>query len=169
MREIGVALIDPKYPHNVGQVLRLCACYDVPKLVISGRRVALEGDGKRYRLPREERLKSYSSVDLSQHDKPTRLFGDATPVAVEFGQSSECLIEFQHPNNAVYVFGPEDGSLDRRILGACHRFVHIPTRHCLNLSTAVATVLYDRRIKETTVYGAVREAAERLSTEDTGR
>jgi len=29
-----------------------------------------------------------------------------------------------------------------------HRFVVIPTRHCLNLATAVATVLYDRACKK---------------------
>jgi tRNA(Leu) C34 or U34 (ribose-2'-O)-methylase TrmL len=29
----------------------------------------------------------------------------------------------------------------------CHRFVRIPTRHCLNLATAVSTVLYDRHLK----------------------
>jgi tRNA(Leu) C34 or U34 (ribose-2'-O)-methylase TrmL len=29
----------------------------------------------------------------------------------------------------------------------CHRFVKIPTKHCLNLANAVATVLYDRHAK----------------------
>jgi hypothetical protein len=32
-------------------------------------------------------------------------------------------------------------------LSHCHRFVVIPTRHCLNLATAVATVLWDREYK----------------------
>jgi hypothetical protein len=29
----------------------------------------------------------------------------------------------------------------------CHRFVVIPTHHCLNLAAAVNVVLYDRRLK----------------------
>src|SRR5436309_15991298 len=45
------------------------------------------------------------------------------------------------------VFGPEDGSLDRAVLGLCHRFVVIPTRPCTNLAAAVYTVLYDRHAK----------------------
>lgn len=35
----------------------------------------------------------------------------------------------------------------------CHRFVHIPVQHCLNLATAVSTVLYDWQHKEVTRYG----------------
>jgi hypothetical protein len=37
--------------------------------------------------------------------------------------------------------------LDRSWLTRCHRFVRIPTRHCLNLACAVGTVLYDRESK----------------------
>jgi tRNA(Leu) C34 or U34 (ribose-2'-O)-methylase TrmL len=48
---------------------------------------------------------------------------------------------------ALYVFGPEDGSLGRATLAQCHRFLVIPTRHCVNLSAAVYTVLYDRHAK----------------------
>ena len=38
-------------------------------------------------------------------------------------------------------------SVSKALLGHCHRFVVIPTRHCLNLATAVATVLWDREYK----------------------
>jgi hypothetical protein len=69
------------------------------------------------------------------------------PVAVELRRRAESLIDFVHPVQAVYVFGPEDGSLDPAVLGLCHRFVVIPTRHCTNLAAAVYTVLYDRHAK----------------------
>jgi hypothetical protein len=36
------------------------------------------------------------------------------------------------------------GYLGRATLSQCHRFLVIPTRHCVNLSAAVYTVLYDR-------------------------
>ena len=32
----------------------------------------------------------------------------------------------EHPDEAVYVFRPEDGSIPKAWLGLCHRFVHIP-------------------------------------------
>lgn len=72
----------------------------------------------------------------------------ATPVAVEFRDNSEDLVNFIHPENAVYVFGPEDGSIDQGTLRNCHRFVKIPTKHCTNLSAAVYLVLYDRLLKK---------------------
>lgn len=62
----------------------------------------------------------------------------------------------------MYLFGPEDGSLDRAILGLCHRFVVIPTRHCTNLAAAVYTVLYDRHAKRVTAgLEAVHTVADR--------
>lgn len=74
-------------------------------------------------------------------------FSDAVPVAVELRRNGESLIRFEHPERALYVFGPEDGSLGRAVLARCHRFLVIPTRHCTNLSAAVYTVLYDRHAK----------------------
>jgi tRNA(Leu) C34 or U34 (ribose-2'-O)-methylase TrmL len=68
-------------------------------------------------------------------------------VAVELTQNAELLTHFDHPENALYVFGPEDGSLGQVILRHCHRFLAIPAAHCLNLAAAVNVVLYDRRMK----------------------
>jgi tRNA(Leu) C34 or U34 (ribose-2'-O)-methylase TrmL len=72
-----------------------------------------------------------------------------TPVAVEVRDGAERLDTFVHPEHAVYVFGPEDGTLGRGTLSACHRFLRIPTavRTPLNLAAAVNIVLYDRHVK----------------------
>jgi tRNA(Leu) C34 or U34 (ribose-2'-O)-methylase TrmL len=73
---------------------------------------------------------------------------DAVPVAVEVRENSEPLHLFDHPEKAVYVFGPEDGSVAKEFRHLCHRFLVIPTRHCLNLATAVSTILWDREYKK---------------------
>jgi tRNA(Leu) C34 or U34 (ribose-2'-O)-methylase TrmL len=87
-------------------------------------------------------------VQLRQSDAFFDAFGPGTvPVAVEVRPGSESLIDFEHPDEALYVFGAEDGSLSRAVLRHCHRFVIIPTRHCTNLAAAVYTVLYDRHAK----------------------
>lgn len=98
------------------------------------------------RLPREERMKGYKDVEMIQFDRPFDHFKDATPVAIELLENTECIFDFEHPENAVYVFGPEDGNigLSRR---HCHRFVSIPTKYCTNLAAAVYIVLYDRMMK----------------------
>ncbi len=112
----------------------------------AGDRAQLDGD-KSHRLPREERMRGYREVEIRQADYFFDAFDAAVPVAVELRRNAESLIDFEHPERALYVFGPEDGSLDRAVLARCHRFLVIPTRHCTNLSAAVYTVLYDRQAK----------------------
>ena len=101
------------------------------------------------RLPREERMRAYSHVDFQrdEYDLFDRLPEGAVPVAVEVRPQAVDLPTFEHPEKAVYVFGPEDGSIPKGFLHVCHRFVVIPSLHCLNLAAAVNVILYDRRTK----------------------
>jgi len=92
-------------------------------------------------------MKGYADIEIINYDYPFEQFTDAIPVAVEVREKSEPLHGFEHPRNAVYVFGPEDGSVLKPNINHCHRFVVIPTKHCLNLATAVATILWDRQYK----------------------
>ncbi len=145
-RSPAIILIDPKYAHNVGMVVRLASCYGLRQVWFTGERVSLDIAYRR-RLPREERMKGYADVEIINYDYPFEQFADAVPVAVEVRKTSEPLHGFEHPPNALYVFGPEDGSVSKPHISHCHRFVVIPTRHALNLATAVATVLWDRQYK----------------------
>jgi hypothetical protein len=81
------------------------------------------------RLPREERLKDYLGVDWREDERALDDFLSEgfTPVAVEVRDSSESLVDFVHPERALYVFGPEDGSIPKGTLSVCHRFVRIPS------------------------------------------
>jgi tRNA(Leu) C34 or U34 (ribose-2'-O)-methylase TrmL len=71
------------------------------------------------------------------------------PCALSGAHRAERLDEFVHPENAVYVFGPEDGGVPKGARHVCHRFVCIPTLNDgpLNLAAAVNVVLYDRLAK----------------------
>lgn len=147
-RSPSVALTNPKYPHNVGAALRAASCFGIEQVWFTGNRVSLDPQ-KGERLPREERMRGYKDVELVQYDRIFDQFPkDVTPVAVELRPNSEALQHFVHPEKALYVFGPEDGSIPQVFLQHCHRFVVIPTRHCVNLAAAVYLILYDRRVKE---------------------
>jgi tRNA(Leu) C34 or U34 (ribose-2'-O)-methylase TrmL len=150
----AVVLINPKYPRNVGAVIRAASCFGLKQVWYTGNRVSLVPD-KKYRLPREERMKGYGDVELKQFDYPFDEFENAVPVAIEVRENSENLITFEHPENAVYVFGPEDGGIERVHMQHCHRIVTIPTRHCTNLAAAVYITLYDRYMKR--VNGGLEE------------
>ena len=57
-------------------------------------------------------MRGYQEVELRQSDAFFDAFGAGTvPVAVEVRPGSESLIDFEHPEQALYVFGAEDGSL----------------------------------------------------------
>ena len=147
----AIVLHEPKYPHNVGQIVRLASAYGIAQVWYSGERIR-EALGSR--LPREERMRRYQDVTLINHPDPlARLcpaVPQACPVAVELRPNAESLVDFLHPDGdtpPIYVFGPEDGSLPGPVVKRCHRFVVIPSFECLNLATSVATVLYDRMAK----------------------
>jgi tRNA(Leu) C34 or U34 (ribose-2'-O)-methylase TrmL len=148
-RTPAIIMHNPKYPHNVGAAVRACSCFDSDLIIFSGDRVSLEPEGKKgYRLPREERMKGYKHVEIVNDDYPFNRFSkDVVPVAVEVRDNSEYLPYFIHPENAVYVFGPEDGSLPQIYLKHCQRFLYIPSPFCLNLAAAIYVVLYDRKAK----------------------
>ncbi|MFC1526106.1 TrmH family RNA methyltransferase [Candidatus Latescibacterota bacterium] len=144
--QTAVILEDPKHPQNVGGALRACAAFGVRDLYWTGERVVFNTD----RLPSQERMPHYqSSVHFTRDETALGRLTDRgfVPVAVEVKADAENLIYFEHPPKAVYVFGPEDGSLSKEALSACHRFAFIPTHYCLNLAAAVNVVLYDRRMK----------------------
>lgn len=154
----AILMVNPKYPHNVGAAVRAASCYGVGQVWYTGNRVPIDvpkdiGNGRnhesktKWRLPREERMRGYADVTLFQNDRPFDQFAKAIPVAIEMRPNAEPLTTFEHPENAVYVFGPEDGSIDQVYLRLCHKFVIIPTKHCLNLSAAINVVLWDRYLK----------------------
>jgi tRNA(Leu) C34 or U34 (ribose-2'-O)-methylase TrmL len=159
-RTPAILLCNPKYSANVGAAVRAASCFGASQVWWTGNRVSLEvGE----RLPREERMKGYKDVEMRQFDRPFEHFPDAVPVAIELLPNTECLFDFVHPENAIYVFGPEDGSIDQTIRRFCHRFVAIPSKHCTNLAAAVYLVLYDRMKK---IYDVTGEKPE--LTEDRG-
>jgi tRNA(Leu) C34 or U34 (ribose-2'-O)-methylase TrmL len=144
----SIILLNPKYAHNIGSVVRAAAAFDAEKVLWTGDRVNFEQPNGKLRLPREERLREYANVEWKQRNRPFDYFEGFTPVAVELKEGAEYLPDFVHPEKAVYVFGPEDGGIQRVDYLQCHRFVRIPSRHCLNLAAAVNLVLYDRLVKQ---------------------
>lgn len=143
---LAVALVNPKYPHTVGAAVWAASRFGVEQVWFTGNRVSMISS-KGYCL-------SSTDVSLLQNDYFFDQYtkGDIVPVAVELRKNREMLPRemlpyFVHPDNAIYLFGPEDGSLSHVHLQHCHRFVVIPIRHCANLAAAVYMVLYDRMMK----------------------
>lgn len=81
------------------------------------------------------------------HDFTNALPIKTDVVAVEFTEDSYSLEEFYHPGRAIYVLGPENGSVSQEILDICTATVKIPTQFCLNQANAASIVLWDRYLQ----------------------
>ena len=137
-----IGLANPKNPENVGIIMRAAGCYGVQ---------AVFYDGKRYQKAREfmtNTQKVHERIPIIHAEN----LADSVPlgarvVAIELVEGAKPLIEYKHPQNAFYVFGPEDGSLKEDVLEWCDDVVYIPTIGCMNLAATVNVVLYDRLAK----------------------
>lgn len=143
---VGIGLINPKSPDNVGSVMRAAGNFRVDKVFYTG---------KRY--PRAVKFNP-QSPDVSRkvsRDIPLSevscLIDDAADnqkiVCVEFAENAIALPEYQHPHDAFYIFGPEDSSISQDIIDRADAVVYVPTVGCLNLAATVNVVLYDRLTK----------------------
>ena len=140
-----LAIINPKSPQNMGSILRASGCYQAQSIRYTGERYARAKafftDTKNAHLKIE--VKHVANVIDANLDK------QLTKVAVELVEGATPLPLFEHPENALYIFGPEDGSIEQDVIDQCDEVVYIPTVGCMNLAATVNVLLYDRLAKTT--------------------
>lgn len=137
-----LGLVNPKSPENVGMVMRAAGCYEAAKVFYTGTRF------DRARQFHTDTKNSHEKIPLKHTEDLISVAPENTKiVAVELVNGATPLIDFQHPENTFYIFGPEDGSLSQAVLNECDYVVYIPTVGCMNLAATVNVVLYDRLAK----------------------
>jgi tRNA(Leu) C34 or U34 (ribose-2'-O)-methylase TrmL len=135
----AIGLHSPKDSMNVGSVLRAASCYGAAMVAATGARYS--------RSPTDPGA-SYKHIPLITCDDLRQVIPHgAVPVAVEILPGALSLPDYEHPESAFYVFGPEDGSLGSKVVDWCRDVIYVPTRHCMNLAATVNVVLYDRNAK----------------------
>lgn len=65
-------------------------------------------------------------------------------VGIELTRDAISLPSFRHPTRAIYVLGPEMGSLSEDMQAKCDFTIKIPMKFCVNVGVAGALVMYDR-------------------------
>lgn len=136
----SIGLLRPKDPANLGGVLRAAFCYGASMVAVQGDRTHIRSQ--------TDTPKTWKHIPiLRAGDLRSLIPYGAVPVAVDLLDDAESLVSFQHPTQAFYVFGPEDGTIPRSVLEWCPRRVAVPTRMCMNLAATANVVLYDRMAK----------------------
>ena len=142
LNKVCIGLVNPKSASNVAVILRAAGCYGVSSIFYTGVRYT-------YAKAFHEDTKNFRSIipTTAVEDLTAVIPKDATPVVIELVEGATPLPAFQHPANAFYIFGPEDGSVPQKIVSECKHVVYIPTKSSMNLAVTVNVVLYDRLAK----------------------
>lgn len=139
----SIGLVRPKTVHNVGAIMRAAGCYGASTVIVEGARCK---GGMSTDTQKQHRHIPLIHVAALRDSVPYK----ATPVAVDLVDDAVSLVDFEHPQSAFYIFGPEDGTLGANHLDWCPLRVMVPTRFCMNLAATVNVVLYDRLAKRGT-------------------
>lgn len=147
--KVSIGLINPKTPENVSAVMRAAGNYRLDNVYYTGSR-----------YPRAVKLhpgmvnmsrKVSQNISLSGVncliDDIAKIPTDMKIVCIEFAENALPLPDYQHPENALYIFGPEDGSITQDVIDKADDVVYIPTEGCMNIAATVNVVLYDRLSK----------------------
>jgi len=148
-----IGLVNPKNPINVGAVMRAAGCYQADGVYYTGERFARAA---RYQTDTKD-IKNKIPLLQADHFRENLPAGMEV-ICVEFAEGATALPDFVHPDRALYIFGPEDGSISQELINAADYVVYVPTIGCMNLAASVNVVLYDRMCKSA-VYFPGAEAA----------
>jgi tRNA(Leu) C34 or U34 (ribose-2'-O)-methylase TrmL len=143
---ISIGLSNPKSPTNVGAVMRAAGCYRASSVFYTGERYSRAAKFNTDTKDARSNI-TLTGVECLLENVPA----GAKIVCIELVEGATSLPKFEHPENAFYIFGPEDSSLDQRVVDQADAVVYIPTVGCMNLAATVNVVLYDRLAKSSFV------------------
>ena len=140
--KLSIGLINPKSPTNVGAIMRAAGCFSADSVYYTGQRyqraAKFNTDTKNVAstipLTHVEQIHQAASAGMSI-------------ICVDLIEGAIPLPNFTHPKNALYVFGPEDGTISQDIIDRADSVVYVPTIGCLNLAASVNVLFYDRLCK----------------------
>ena len=138
----GIGVSGAKFACNVGTLMRSAHVLGASFVFTVG---------KRYRREKSDTVDATRHTPLFHHDSIESL-GQHMPhgaslVGVELCDHAVDLVEFKHPQQAVYLLGAEDSGLGGEGLAACDHVVRIPGTYSVNVAVAGSIVLYDRLAK----------------------
>ena len=145
---VAIGLQNPKTPINVDGIMRACGCYQASAVFYTGRRYELAlRSSPQYQIDTKkaaQRIPMQKLESLADATLPT----NTKIICVDLVEGATPLPEFEHPENAYYIFGPEDGTVPQSLVDKADDVVYVPTIGCMNLAASVNVLLYDRLAKQ---------------------
>ena len=146
---VVIGLTNPKSPSNVGAVMRAAGCYQVDAVVYTGVRYA-----RAAKFNTDTKDVSLNIPLTGVEHLLEGIDADTKIICVDLIEGATPLPEFEHPEKALYIFGPEDGTIAQEVINRADSVVYVPTVGCMNLAASVNVLLYDRLAKSDYVFAS---------------
>jgi tRNA(Leu) C34 or U34 (ribose-2'-O)-methylase TrmL len=149
---------NPSYAMSIGSLWRVCYNFDIKEFFTIGKRYEDYNLGRELciciplKVADNVRLQNYDTFfDVKDKYKDYTFIASLFPLdEPDIYTSKHKLIklsDYEHPENAVYMFGPERGKFE--VLESFDDIITIPIgNRCFNIATAAAILLYDRWLKK---------------------
>jgi tRNA G18 (ribose-2'-O)-methylase SpoU len=138
----GIGIERSKNPANVGTLWRSAYSLGASFIFTIGKRYPKQASDTPETWRHIPLLEFADVADFAEH-RPY----DCQTVGVEICSRAEPLELFSHPARAIYLLGPEDGSISTAALDLCQKVVQFDSTYCLNVASAGTVVMYDRQTK----------------------
>jgi len=138
----GIGIAGGKCAMNVGTLWRSAYQLGASFIFTAGARYQRQSSDT-YKTERHIPFYEYEDVEQFLASRPF----DCRLVGVEFGGKD--IVEFTHPERAIYVLGAEDRGLPKEIVARCQHLITLPHVRVQSYNVAVAgsLVMYDRIVK----------------------
>lgn len=137
---VGICLYSPKNIENWGSILRVAYNFNVDFVCTINsqyKRQSTDTVNFKYQKP----IFHFSCVEdfLKAYPKECGL------ISVEITPDALSLEQFSHFKNAIYIFGPENGSLPKELISG-KTCVKINSNRCLNQAMCAGIVMFHRQL-----------------------
>lgn len=138
----GIGIESVSKPLNAGNLLRSAHSFGASFFYTVNPHIDIE------EMRVSDTSEAFQHLPFYSFEKPADLLlpKGAQLVAVELVEESVDLPSFRHPQNAVYVLGPEKANVSDDMLARADHVIKIPMKFCINVAVAGAIVMYDRMI-----------------------
>jgi tRNA G18 (ribose-2'-O)-methylase SpoU len=137
---VGIGIYNVKRTHNFGALIRTARVFGADFVFSIGNRNPQEQSS----IGAELTLPLFHFTTLEQFIGAIPV--NARLVCVELTPGAFDIRTYEHPRRAVYLLGPEDGTLPDSVMRQ-HDTVILPGAYPLNVAMAATVVLYDRASK----------------------
>jgi len=137
---VGIGIYNGKRTYNFGVLVRTARVFGADFVFSVGKR----NPGETSSVESELSIPLFHFETLEQFIASIPV--NARLVCVELAPDAAAIRTYRHPEQAVYLLGPEDGALPASIMRQ-HDTVVLPGAYPLNVAMAATVVLYDRLSK----------------------